>query len=140
MDKKIKSNSRSEVRLRSPENTFSKSAIWVESDNFYGAVKNKKKNKNKINEYLIIGFDTEFKSPDLALSNEQVKEGEAKNIILSYQVHCKIFDPDKPNQNEWSGICYPENGERYSLSDIIIFSVWKGIQDKKINSVPRTIY
>ena len=140
MDKKIKSNSRSEVRLRSPENTFSKSAIWVESDNFYGAVKNKKKNKNKINEYLIIGFDTEFKSPDLALSNDQVKDGEAKNVILSYQVHCKIFDPANPNQNEWSGICYPENGERYSLSDIIIFSIWKGVQDGKIKSVPRTIY
>jgi hypothetical protein len=61
MDKKIKSKSRSEITLRSPENTFSKSSIWVESSNFYGG-DNKKANKNKISEYLIIGFDTEFKS------------------------------------------------------------------------------
>lgn len=139
MGKNIKSKSTSSVMLRISGNVLSKSTIWVESSNFYG-VNTKKKNKNKISEYLIIGFDTEFKSPDNALRNEQVKDGEAKNLILSYQVHCKIFDPANPNQNEWSGICYPENGERYSLSDMIIFSIWKGVQDGKIKSVPRTIY
>jgi hypothetical protein len=130
--------------LRSADNIFSKSSIWVECDNFYGEVKYR--SKNKITDYLIIGFDTEFKSPELDWivdkdnPKEAKTEAQTKNTILSYQVHCKIFDPEQSDQSEWCGICYPEKGQRYTLSDIIIFSIWKGVSEGKIKCVPRTIY
>ena len=85
--------------------------------------------------YLIIGFDTEFKSPDQAISRENIKQGEAKYEVLSYQFHCRTND-----NVEWQGISIPESGTRMSLGEFIVFAVGKGIQENKIKKIPLKIY
>ena len=123
----IQAKGTTEVFLRSfYDKSVSKSSIWVERRNFYGAlnpepeISSKKKSKRKkkksegdvpetpeINPYLVIGFDTEFKTPADPLTRPELYEGKGKYEVLSYQVACKVFDPTKPDQREWSGICYP---------------------------------
>lgn len=131
----IEANSRSSVILRGSNNTLSKSDIWVERDNFYRDI-------SKLNNdlFLVIGFDTEFKTPDTPLSNDELKEGLGKNLILSYQVHCKLYDPQQPNSKEWGGVCYPEEGDRLSLPDVLTFAFWKGIQSGSLRRIPPKVY
>lgn len=131
----IFTEARSEVTLRSTDNVFSKSDIWVERQNFYGRTKG-----TKDDTYLIVGFDTEFKTPAEPVSRDGIKAGEAKYQVLSYQVHCSVYDPAQPAAQEWSGICYPNDGERLSLSDILIFAAWKGIQSGAVSVLPTRVY
>jgi|GEM_PF-864970 len=44
--------------------------------------------------YLIIGFDTEFQTPDSAVTREEIVEGKAKYEVLSYQFHAEGPDVD----------------------------------------------
>jgi len=135
MSDKIRSSPRSTVYLRTSENKLSKCPIWVESGNFYG--EGSKLGKNR---YLIVGFDTEYKTPDAPLTADELKSGFGKNTILSYQVHCKVYDPDYPDTPEWSGICYPEKGSRLSLSDVLTFAFWKGNEEIRGLLIPKIIY
>ena len=85
--------------------------------------------------YLIIGFDTEFKAPDQASTRDDIKQGEAKYEVLSYQFHCRTND-----NVEWQGISIPEPEQRMSLGEFIVFAVGKGIQENKIKKIPLKIY
>jgi hypothetical protein len=124
-----------EVRLRTVDGGFSKSRIWVERDNFYG-----RSQFDKGEPYLIVGYDTEFKTPDNPVTIDEVKEGNAKYTVLSYQVHCSVYDPSQPTAREWSAICYPENDERLTLSDVLNFAFWKGIDSGCVEKLPTRIY
>ena len=101
--------------------------------------KSKKKkgdlNKKRESSYLIIGFDTEFKAPNQAISREEIKQGEAKYEVLSYQFHCRSSDGI-----EWQGISIPEPETRMSLGEFIVFALGKGIQENKIKKIPLKIY
>lgn len=47
------------------------------------------------------------------------------------------------NSQEWGAVCYPEDGEidnRLSLSDLLRFAVWKGVDNGVVTSVPDKIY
>ena len=73
----------------------SKSDIWVEREDFYcagdGGKSTKSRGKSIENiPYLILGFDTEFKSPDQSVTPDQIKSGDAKYKVLSYQFHAKF--------------------------------------------------
>ena len=113
---------------------LSKCSIRVERENFYGTpsisnnTKKRKKSKNNIDDgrYVIIGFDTEFKTPDVLLTPEDIKLGFAKYEVISYQVHLKVFGDTDPF--ECRGICFPVDGKRLSLGDILLFSFWTAIQ------------
>lgn len=129
------SNGKSEVTIREKDNLFSKSAIWVESRNFYGHVDRKKDER-----YIIIGFDSEFKTPGNPVTIDEVKEGFGKYTVLSYQFHCSVYDPTVAEKQEWSGICYPNEGERLSLADVIKFAIWKGVTTGAVKVVPTRIY
>ena len=144
-------NNKTEVIMRNNENkTLSKSYIWVERGNFYceeeRCKKNKKKGKKKKSssgKFLIIGFDTEYKTRGEAFERHELQEGIGRNEILSYQVHCKLHDPDQPEAQEWGGICFPEDGSvdnRLSLKDLISFAIWKGINSGAVSVVPTRIY
>ena len=94
----IQEKSTTTVFLRSSYNKIvSKSSIWVERRNFYGAfdsdaeISSKKKSKRKkkksendapetpeITPYLVIGFDTEFKTPADPLTRPELYEGKGK--------------------------------------------------------------
>lgn len=97
--------------------------------------KDNKKAKPFSEKYLIIGFDTEFQTPENILSREQVSFGLAKYEVLSYQFHCLTSDGDS-----WSGICCPEDGNRISLSEFIVFALGKGIREKSVKRLPTRIY
>jgi hypothetical protein len=133
--KSIKAQSKTEVTLRDCDNVFRKSGIWVESNNFYGVSE-----ENNSDAYLIIGFDTEYKSPDNPVTNADIRAKKANNKILSYQVHCSLYDPSQPEAVEWSGICYPNGDVRLSLADIVTFAIWKGISTEAVRKLPAQIY
>ena len=158
---------KSEVLIRDRQfGGFSKCSIWVERENFYGApLSSKKKKKPKVKKvnikstdayedalpkpasqqepFLVLGFDTEFKTPDEPVTREELKQGLARYKVLSYQFHAKLYDTNQPDALEWSGICYPEDGSvdnRLSLADFLTFAVWKGVQSGAVKAVPCTIY
>lgn len=68
--------------------------------------------KHKNEHYLIIGFDTEFKTPDYRLTRDEIIKSGGKYTVVSYQYHCIL-----PDGTEWSGICCPSKGDRISLND-----------------------
>lgn len=143
-------NNKIQVTMRNNENkNLSKSYIWVERGNFYcDDIPNKKrrgKNKSKSpsDKFLIIGFDTEYKTRGEAFERHELMEGLGRNEILSYQVYCKLHDPDQPEAQEWGGICFPEDGSvdnRLSLKDLISFAIWKGISSGAVSLVPTRVY
>jgi hypothetical protein len=125
----------------------SKSSIWVERKDFYcfleqpnpvvaGEVQKGGKKRKKASEpYLIVGFDTEFKTPPTALSRSEIKEGLAKSIILSYQFHAK-----HPDGREWQGICCPDGDERLTLQQFMVFVMGVGARQFGIDNLPTNIY
>mgnify|MGYP001057668992 CR=1 FL=1 len=131
--KTIDSGPKASVTLRSGSNGFSNSCIWVERGNFYGS--------KQSDEYIIVGFDTEFKTPDEPLPYEAIRAGEGKYKVLSYQVHCSVYDSSQPDAREWSGICYPNDGDqRLGLADILIFAFSEGIKSGAVKKIPSTVY
>ena len=125
----------------------SKSSIWVERKDFYcfseqsthvlaDSAKQGSKQRKKVSEpYLIVGFDTEFKTPPAALSRSEIKEGFAKSLILSYQFHAK-----HPDGREWQGICCPDEDERLTLQQFLIFVMGVGARQFGIDNLPTNIY
>jgi hypothetical protein len=143
----IKAKSRTTVLMRNENLSLSKSPIWVERHNFYGANETRqRKNGGGRNPdpepFLIIGIDTEYKQNG-EFTREQLEAGLGRNEILSYQVHCKIDDPEQPDAKEWSGVCFPEGSDvanRLSLADLLIFAIWRGITSGAVSKVPLKIY
>jgi hypothetical protein len=114
-----------------------KSTIWVERNDFYGNADLAAGSAAKMDDetYLLIGFDTEFKTPDAPLTRELIKDGHAKSRILSYQFHAK-----HPDGREWHGICCPEGEDRISLQDFILFALGVGAREFGIDQLPTKIY
>lgn len=139
MADKVRHTNRSDVTIRNGDLTLSKTPIWVESVDFYGGGARGR----QAEPFMVIGFDTEYKTPEQPLSNEDVRAGLAKNLILSYQVYCKVYDFGAANDPspEWGGVCFPnDDGERLSLSDVIMFAVWSGVRNGTVSKVPTRIY
>lgn len=116
---------------------LSKSSIWVESGNFYGGF------KSKGLPFLVVGFDTEYKTPANAFDRQSLELGLGRNSILSYQVHCKVYDNNLPDCSEWGGIIYPEGGSidnRLSLTEVLTFAISQGIATGAVKAVPQMIY
>lgn len=124
-----------DLRLRGKSGEFRKSSIWVEKDSFYGHSKH-----DKNDAYIIVGFDTEFKTPDMPVSLDELKGGRAKYTVLSYQVHCSVYDPAQPDAIEWSAIVYPEPGDRIKLSDLLTLAFAEGIKSGSVHTIPTLVY
>lgn len=90
---------------------------------------------------LLIGFDTEYQVPKSAVSPEQIREGYAKNEVLSYQYHAKVISADDASeQPEWSGICLPPSkGDRISLSDFLTLILAEGFNTHSSLALPKTV-
>lgn len=91
--------------------------------------------KNRGSRYLIIGFDTEFKTPNHWLNRDEILAGEGKYKVVSYQFHCIT-----PEGIEWNGICCPDKGERLTLNEFVIFALGDGARNHSITNIPTTIY
>ncbi len=107
----------------------------MERNNFYEVF-----NPRSVSEYVIVGFDTEYKSPSDPLTKTQIDEGLGKYQVLSYQYHCILFDPKQPEAREWKGICYPVDGERLKLPDFLTFALADGISSGAVHQIPLRIY
>lgn len=128
-----------------------KSAIWVERADFYensppltpiqapkttlAPNRRGKKTSLDTDPYLLIGFDTEFKTPDSAVSRGDIEQGKAKFQVLSYQFHAKTSDG-----TDWSGICCPHDDERMTLSEFIVFALGTGTREHGVKNLPSLIY
>ena len=133
--KVINADYQSEITIRTGPNEFSKSCIWVESDYFYGI-----KHSKGDSRYLIVGFDTEFKTPDEILTPDDIKDGRGKYKVISYQFHCSLYDSDQPEAKEWSGICYSQDGERLKLADFLTFAFHRGMSTAAVQKLPNKVY
>jgi hypothetical protein len=85
--------------------------------------------------YLIIGFDTEFQTPDSTVTREEIVEGKAKYEVLSYQFHA-----EGPDGASWEGISCPERGERMSLGEFLTFAIAEGVHQGRLTQCPLRIY
>ena len=82
---------------------------------------------------LIVGFDTEFQTPD-AIPQGLLDGVVGKYTVLSYQFHCI-----HPNGTEWNGICCPPTGERMSLNEFCVFALASGKKAGIHGTLPRKI-
>lgn len=86
-------------------------------------------------EFLIVGFDTEYVTPKESVDNEQIKDKKANYKVLSYQFHAQA-----KNGVEWNGIILPDENERIGFSEFITYVVAKGVSTGAVESVPTHIY
>lgn len=86
-------------------------------------------------DYAIIGFDTEYVTPESPSSRDDVREGRAKYRVLSYQFHCLL-----PSGDAWSGITIPPDGERMSMGELIVFALGSRPAAAGTSLLPRSIY
>ncbi len=90
--------------------------------------------------YLILGFDTEFKTPKPVtlpeLRGTVAREDErVRYTVLSYQFHGIMTDGI-----EWGGIALPAGPERLSISEFVLFALASGARQHGIKKMPREIY
>lgn len=85
--------------------------------------------------YLIIGFDTEFKTPDYHVTRDQIEGGQAKYRVLSYQFYAKHH-----SGQTWQGICCTKGDDRMSMQDFILFALGVGARNHNISLMPTKIY
>ena len=93
--------------------------------------------------YLIIGFDTEFQTPNYNFSNEEIRNKEGKYTVLSYQFHAIYYDDAINTQNNtqsWQGITCPFSQDRMSIGTFISFAIAEGIQRGLMQKCPLKIY
>lgn len=110
--------------------------VQIPADAFLSpALKGEKGKKKTTPPYLLIGFDTEFKTPDHMVTRDEIVAGEAKYRVLSYQFHAKTSDG-----REWQGICCPDDTERMTLAAFIVFALGLGVQDHGYRDLPTKIY
>ncbi len=86
-------------------------------------------------DWAIIGFDTEYVTPDAPSSRDDIREGRAKYRVLSYQFHCLL-----PSGEAWSGIAVPPDGERLSMGELIVFALGSRPAVPSKTLLPRSIY
>ena len=110
-------SSKIKLYLGPPSLKHNKSSIWVERSNFYCAANpaldasqslgSSIAQSNLVSDYLIVGFDTEFKTSDAPIrhSDLRLEDTKIKNLILSYQFSAKLGD------FAWEGICCPKDGK-----------------------------
>jgi hypothetical protein len=120
-----------------PEFGNDPSTFWIGENDFEKSqIKNTRRKPRswQSEPYLIIGFDTEFKTPDYHVTREQIVGGNAKYRVLSYQFHAKNH-----NGEEWKSICCTQNNERISISEFLTFALGMGARNKGIKNLPSTI-
>ena len=85
--------------------------------------------------FLLLGFDTEFKTPEEAVTAADIESGLARSRILSYQFHAKL-----PDGTVWQGICCPEGDQRLTLTDFMLFVMGCGTRLHGLTHIPSKIY
>jgi hypothetical protein len=97
--------------------------------------KGKGKKRQEVSDYAIIGFDTEYVVPVDAVSRDEIKEGKAKYVMLSYQFHCLLKTGEA-----WSGIFIPPTGERMSMAEFVVAALGSRPDQSNQSPLPYNIY
>lgn len=119
------------------KSTFSlKAADFIQPPAPTPSQKKKGKRADEADEpYLIVGFDTEFKGPDEAMTRVEIKGGDAQYSVLSYQFHCRLQSGE-----QWSGVGCPDHDKRISLGQFLVFALGSRIKSRTAARLPTTIY
>jgi len=122
-----------------PELDQTLSTYWVNKEDFSNNLAQGRSQGHRksltADPYLIIGFDTEFKTPNYHVTKDHILTGGAKYRVLSYQFHAKTEDG-----KEWQGICCTEGDARMSIEQFLIFVLGKGARQHDITQLPSTIF
>lgn len=112
--------------------------ILNESD-FHPEVITRNRKKLKPTSYLLVGFDTEYKSRD-TVTPDEIEAG-AKNKLLSYQFCVQKIDETQKDDGrvEAEGIVIPEDGKRLRLADFIAIAAGSLIKEHPGTKLPRDI-
>lgn len=92
--------------------------------------------------HVILGFDTEFKSPPRQ-SPQEIRDGKhaggVKNAVLSYQ-----FYAITNTGITWSDLCCPDinhgPNDRMKFGEFIVFALGTGVRNGFIKKIPEKIY
>ena len=91
---------------------------------------------SKIDDYLIIGFDTEYVS-------KSINDGDFENELLSYQWCCQVISSDGTKSDEWSGLVLPNGpkvSDRLKIQEFVELAISEGLKKNKELKIPRDIY
>ena len=96
----------------------------------------------QLDAHVILGFDTEYKSPPRQTPQE-IREGKIlggiKNSVLSYQ-----FYAITNTGVTWSNLCCPDTTKglegRMKLGEFIVFALGLGVRNGLITKIPEKIY
>jgi hypothetical protein len=91
---------------------------------------------SKIDDYLIIGFDTEYVS-------KSINDGDFENELLSYQWCCQVISSDRTKSDEWSGLVLPNGpkvSDRLKIQEFVELAISEGLKKDKKLKIPRDIY
>ena len=95
----------------------------------------KKGPNSKTDNYLIIGFDTEYVS-------RWINDEDYENDMLSYQWYCQVISSEVTSSKEWSGIVLPNSKEvkdRLTVKEFVELVISDGLKDKDL-MIPRDIF
>jgi hypothetical protein len=122
-----------------PENGAARTIFNIDAEKFWideeSTGKKLKRRSLSDQPYLILGFDTEFKTPEYHVNREDINAGGAKYRVLSYQFHAKTSSGE-----EWQGICCTEKDERMTIAEFLVFALAKGSAETDIAIIPTTIF
>ena len=96
----------------------------------------KKGPNSKTDDYLIIGFDTEYVS-------RWINDEDYENDLLSYQWYCQVISSDGTRSKEWSGIVLPNSKEvkdRLTVKEFVELVISDGLSKDKDLMIPRDIF
>ena len=91
---------------------------------------------SKIDDYLIIGFDTEYVS-------KSIDDGDFENELLSYQWCCQVISSDGTKSDEWSGLVLPNGpkvSDRLFIQEFVELAISEGLKKNKELKIPRDIF
>ena len=101
-------------------------------------VKARKSAKKDPDRYLIIGFDSEFQTPD------PKGTGPKQNEVLSYQFSCVIVERVAGEaETRWQGLLKPKGPkveDRMSLEEFVSAAVQQGLVEHPEMSMPSSVY
>lgn len=110
-----------------PELSQKTATYWVEATDF--------ESTRQKDSYLIVGFDTEYKTPNYLVSRDQIEKGGAKYRVLSYQFHATI-----PGGKSWQGVCCTKDDARMSMTDFLTYVLGVGARKGDVGNIPLKIY
>lgn len=120
------------LNLAPPEVSSEASTFSIDASSFQPKPEKK---ASGVADHAIIGFDTEYVTPDAPSTRDDIREGRAKYRVLSYQFHVLL-----PSGEAWSGIAVPSCGHRLSMGDLLVFALGSRPTRPNAPLLPRCVY